>query len=124
MKRDKLEEMEKDIRRLRGIIARQQTSIEKMENDTSIDVAVLLENIKLKSDAEKIFEEKVQAYHIEEVKSAQNGSGEPDGIKVAKTTAGRGAVDIRFPLRHFIILPGTPTYQDILDGYGSDKRKK
>jgi hypothetical protein len=124
MKRDKLEEMEKDIRRLRGIIARQQTSIEKMENDSSIDVAVLLENIKLKSDAEKIFEEKVQAYHIEEVKAAQNGTGEPDGILVARTTAGRGAIDIRFPLRHFNIPQGTLTYQEILDGYGSDKRKK
>lgn len=124
MKRDKLEEMEKDIRRLKGIITRQQTSIEKMENDTSIDVAVLLENIKLKSDAEKIFEEKVRAYRIEEVNASQNGSGEPDGILVAKTTTGRGPVDIRFPLRNFHILPGTLTYGEILDGYGSEKRKK
>jgi len=126
MKRDKLEEMEKDIRRLREIIARQQASIEEMERDRSYEPAVLLENIKLKSDAQKILDEKIREYHMEELReqAIQNGTGGTGGPVIASSMEGQGSVDIRFGLRPFNVQEGTPTYGDILDSFEKDRKRK
>jgi hypothetical protein len=126
MKREKMEEIEKDIRRLRGIISKQQVIIEEMEGDPMSDQAFILLSMRIRDDAKKLMEEKVREFNIEEAHelAAQNKGGEPNGILVAQTTSGRGPVDIRIALRKFHILSGTLTYGEILDGIGTEKRRK
>jgi hypothetical protein len=126
MKREKLEEIEKDIRRLRTIISKQQNVIEEMESDPLSDQAFILVTMRVRDDAKKILEEKIREFSIEEARelAAQSRGGEPDGRLVAKTTTGRGAVDIRIALRKFHILSGTLTYGEILEGIVTDRRRK